>query len=607
MSKMPKAAEVEPAPVEGFVLKQGQENAGGKMKRSYLVIEKGRASWSLERWAPLSGEIDLSCPCQVYAGEGTTFVLSPLGGTWRRASFNGAGKGRALVFDADARQSDHSAEAWIQAFQIHIKYASRRSHMEFKWMWSNNRRLTQAIARLNPTRWSSWKDAEGTLIELQSCRTTANSSRPVDVKIERQRIIELKAFKNIGEAIEFLNGLLEQQKFDEAQKLLQQEQDEPPHLGVESLLHHREDTLDTRPSSVDSATFMSGVDGREIPVVLSQYEGHPEVRVFLTPKRNSEVVAEIDSGTEALCLGEWGEFVRIQWKQLEGWVGRKNVRFSSQASVTVSQFVPMSPGESAASSTEFRSVGNWPTSPATPNMARSNMPLHGVPVQFQSPKLGHLHDAAPDHFGDLQGTKDLAPKLLGGGMQLAQDMKDTVGTGDDAADTASSAWDVDYVVEAMRTSGSESMDATGRGQALLVPASSDASDSSAPDESKIQEAQSLLASMLIPEVMTLQHWRSNRRQSKHRRKSAPPPAETGGVAFGVLPWRRPLSTESIAETDEVSFPPSPQPLQPLNGTMPGFPAIELGDGPRCARKQKSLTHSGESQPLLQGGRAPFKC
>mmetsp|Transcript_29627 Transcript_29627/g.48516 ORF Transcript_29627/g.48516 Transcript_29627/m.48516 type:complete len:380 (-) Transcript_29627:97-1236(-) len=63
----------------------------------------------------------------------------------------------------------------------------------------------------------------------------------------------------------------------------------------------------------------------EVPIVLRQAEGYPDVRVFLTPQRGSAVVGEIPSQTEAECVGEWGEFVRVRWKQLEGWVGRKNV------------------------------------------------------------------------------------------------------------------------------------------------------------------------------------------------------------------------------------------------------------------------------------------
>jgi len=335
-------------------------------------------------------------------------------------------------------------------------------------------------------------------------------------------------------------------------------------------------------------------------VVLNQYEGHLAVRVFLAPRGGSAVVAEIDSGTEALCIGEWGEFVRVQWKQLEGWVGRKNVRLSPPASLSVSQFIPL------------RST----------NLATSSLP---------SPKLGSFHAIAPDQLGDL-GTTGLAQKLLDGGMQLAKDMGDSMGTGDTlmgtpllaldvpnapdgwAADSGPSRWtlesaissdpawatnNVDHVVEAMRISGSESMDAPSKGQTLRVPVFADVIDSPAPDEAKIQEAQSLLAKMLMPQAMSLRRWRT-RRGYKHRRKSAPPPGETGDAELGVQHRRRALSTEAIAETDEVWFSPPPQPLQPLNGSMPNFPAIELGDRSRDACRQKILTPQWcESQLLLQ--------
>jgi len=521
----------------------------------------------------------------------------------------------------------------MQAFRIHIEYASRRGRIEFKWMWGNNRRLVQGIARLNPTRWSSWKDARGTLIELQSYKmVAANSSRPVDIKIERECIIELKAFKSIGKAIEFLSELMEQQNCDDAQTSVEQEphdlgREELLHLRVESLLQHREDSIDSTPGTeCTTLSFMSGGGGTEVPVVVNQYEGHPAVRVFHAPRRGSEIVAEIDSGTEALCTGEWGEFVRVQWKQLEGWVGRKNVTLSTQASLTVSQFEPLSRGDSATSAMELTSTGKWPTSPATPYQATSNPLLHGVPVQARSPKLESFHAAAPDHFGDVQqGTKHLAEKLLGGGMQLAKDMEDTVGTGDDAlmgtpvltldvpdtpcgwgavsersgwtvesATSRDPAWaadNVDCVVEAMRTSGGESMNAPSKGQTLLVPESADERSSPAPDEARIQEAQNLLANMLMPDAVNLRHWRSRSgRRTKHRRKSAPPPGETGEA---VQPRRRALSTEAIAEANEVSYSSSPQPLQPLNGSMPGYLS------PRNRRRQKSLTpQSGESHPLL---------
>merc|ERR1711983_24622 len=100
-----------------------------------------------------------------------------------------------------------------------------------------------------------------------------------------------------------------------------------------------------------------------------------------------------------------------------GWVGRKNVRPSPQASLSVSQFIPLSRGDSAASTTELMSAGNWPTSRATPNMATSNLLKDGVPVQVPSLHRGSLHATAPDQFGDFRGTKDLAEKLLASGVQ----------------------------------------------------------------------------------------------------------------------------------------------------------------------------------------------
>ncbi|CAJ1459888.1 unnamed protein product [Effrenium voratum] len=66
-------------------------------------------------------------------------------------------------------------------------------------------------------------------------------------------------------------------------------------------------------------------------LLLRQAEGHPAVRVFEKPAEGAAVLGEIPNEELSACLGPHGHFLRVKWRDLDGWVGRKNVRLVREA------------------------------------------------------------------------------------------------------------------------------------------------------------------------------------------------------------------------------------------------------------------------------------
>jgi len=60
-------------------------------------------------------------------------------------------------------------------------------------------------------------------------------------------------------------------------------------------------------------------------VALRQFEGHPSVRVFDEPQHDSRILGEIPNSEEALVTALHGDFLKVHWGKLQGWVGKKNV------------------------------------------------------------------------------------------------------------------------------------------------------------------------------------------------------------------------------------------------------------------------------------------
>eukprot|EP00931_Biecheleriopsis_adriatica_P094029 TRINITY_DN67735_c0_g1_i1.p1 TRINITY_DN67735_c0_g1~~TRINITY_DN67735_c0_g1_i1.p1 ORF type:complete len:556 (-),score=95.02 TRINITY_DN67735_c0_g1_i1:14-1681(-) len=65
---------------------------------------------------------------------------------------------------------------------------------------------------------------------------------------------------------------------------------------------------------------------------VRQADGHPSVRVLARPHPGETVLGEIPSGSSAECLDHHGDFVRVRWKHLDGWVGLKNTSAPSRGS-----------------------------------------------------------------------------------------------------------------------------------------------------------------------------------------------------------------------------------------------------------------------------------
>jgi len=66
--------------------------------------------------------------------------------------------------------------------------------------------------------------------------------------------------------------------------------------------------------------------GPEYQVVVRQAEGHATVRALAEPRPGAEFIGEIPSGELAVCTDLKGDFSRVRWNQLDGWVGVKNTK-----------------------------------------------------------------------------------------------------------------------------------------------------------------------------------------------------------------------------------------------------------------------------------------
>jgi len=75
-----------------------------------------------------------------------------------------------------------------------------------------------------------------------------------------------------------------------------------------------------KPAAAIAATSTAR-DGR---VLLRQAEGRPSVLVRAWQKRDAVLVGEIPSGQLAQCLGKSGNFLKVRWHGLEGWVEQED-------------------------------------------------------------------------------------------------------------------------------------------------------------------------------------------------------------------------------------------------------------------------------------------
>lgn len=78
------------------------------------------------------------------------------------------------------------------------------------------------------------------------------------------------------------------------------------------------------PSTIPDGQGEKEVAGQDYPVVLRQADGHATVRVYTEPTTDSALVGQVPSGEQARCTDHRGDFLRICWGELEGWVGLRN-------------------------------------------------------------------------------------------------------------------------------------------------------------------------------------------------------------------------------------------------------------------------------------------
>lgn len=572
------------------------------MDRRYVILEKGRLYWSSGVGEPPSGKVDLSSPCEVRSSADGRFALKAIGGKWQNGSFTGAGTDRIFVFDASS--SEHSPEGWAAALNEHIQFASKsRKTMPamYRWMWGDAGVFGHSAARMNPGRWSSWKGLEATIVDLHAHNTSKNCFRPVELASQCARCVEI--FEDIDKAITYLretsghvdtsSGILQSPSTPGAPETgdLEGGSDvaaEPcrarardPASSAGASFEHERDSGDASRSLTDAAastcTYPSRplVDGGETPVLVEQAEGHPSVRVFALPMAGQEVIAEITSGTRAVCLAERGEFLRIRWKQLEGWVGRKNVRL-----------LP-SPPEGGIPNPSFILHADQAQPAAIPTTKHpDNSPT--LEQLVEAPELSDRWLSGTDALSKLERPSleaDLLMPLLGDPLSDGRALswcnwKASTATGEqqqrESGHSAPSTHTgghvvslpltcVDDVVAAMSASGAYGPVVP---TIIVTPPEScerteTATATATPEEAKIQEAQLLLASMLTPTSEKKRHCRS-------RRRSAPPLASPGCMKRQTSKAsRRALSMERMEVEDS--------PLPALNGCMPSFPPVKSKD------------------------------
>jgi len=73
------------------------------------------------------------------------------------------------------------------------------------------------------------------------------------------------------------------------------------------------------------------VDEHKLLVLLRPADGRSSLPVWAAPHPTSAMVGTTPSGEEALCVLEAGEYLRVQSRDLDGWVMRKDVVFLSES------------------------------------------------------------------------------------------------------------------------------------------------------------------------------------------------------------------------------------------------------------------------------------
>jgi len=74
--------------------------------------------------------------------------------------------------------------------------------------------------------------------------------------------------------------------------------------------------------------------GQQYRIVVRSAVGFPTVRVYEAPKDDAKVLGEIPSGELASALEQRGDFIRLQWQQIQGWIGVKNMKIAPVAAPT---------------------------------------------------------------------------------------------------------------------------------------------------------------------------------------------------------------------------------------------------------------------------------
>eukprot|EP00419_Tripos_fusus_P002534 CAMPEP_0172676804 /NCGR_PEP_ID=MMETSP1074-20121228/14239_1 /TAXON_ID=2916 /ORGANISM="Ceratium fusus, Strain PA161109" /LENGTH=304 /DNA_ID=CAMNT_0013494541 /DNA_START=98 /DNA_END=1011 /DNA_ORIENTATION=- len=73
------------------------------------------------------------------------------------------------------------------------------------------------------------------------------------------------------------------------------------------------------------------VDEHKLLVLLRPADGRSSLKVWAAPHPTSAMVGTTPSGEEAFCVLEAGEYLRVQSRDLDGWVMRKDVVFLSDS------------------------------------------------------------------------------------------------------------------------------------------------------------------------------------------------------------------------------------------------------------------------------------
>eukprot|EP00930_Biecheleria_cincta_P011443 TRINITY_DN11425_c0_g2_i3.p1 TRINITY_DN11425_c0_g2~~TRINITY_DN11425_c0_g2_i3.p1 ORF type:complete len:521 (+),score=71.42 TRINITY_DN11425_c0_g2_i3:97-1659(+) len=117
-------------------------------------------------------------------------------------------------------------------------------------------------------------------------------------------------------------------------------------------------------------------------VCLRQAEGHASVRIFLEPCRGALILCEAPSGSVADCLECQGNFLKVNWNTVTGWVGAKNAS-NLNATSTVGAGITY-PSEAVS----YASGPNPAPFAAAPAMPNPFWDFSGAPSPDSLSKLG---------------------------------------------------------------------------------------------------------------------------------------------------------------------------------------------------------------------------